>query len=516
MSSIVDKLAQSSSEDRTKADMTVVQPSTSEVVGETAVIARPFNLLTSLGVAYSITNSPLGIFLSMGSQVYFGGCPAYLYGYILMAVVGACTAVSLGELSSMYPHAGGQYHFVGRLCPPKSHRFVSYVTAILAWAGAVGSGASSVTVSAQIILGMVRFVHPGFTAQDKPWVVFVVFQAINLLIFPVNCFEKLLPHVARAALLMAVCSAGIIFVSVLAASPSKQSAEFVFADFNNVSGWPTGVAFFIGINNANWSFSCLDAATHLADELPNPRRDIPKTLLYTMLLGFTTGIPCMLALYFSIQSVEDAIDGTSGVFIMELFLQVFSGNKSAALGLESLVLISTLVSIVGIHTWQSRMAWAFSRDKGFPLHKWQSVVSPMPFGTPIAAHAWSASWTALCGCLYLASRTAFSSLISASILLQYISYSIAVVLLLLKGRSNVTPGPFWYPRLGLLCNTVTVTWTILATVFYSLPYFLPVVASEMNYSCVVLFAIFLYALGYWFTVGRASYEVPTDVFYAAN
>ena len=498
-------------DDKEKMNKVTTTTSQGVEVGDTVIVEQPFNLLSTLGVSYSITNSPLGIFLSMGSQVYFGGSPAYFYGYVLMALVGACTAVSLGELSSMYPHAGGQYHFVVRLCPRGSRRIVSYFTAILAWAGAVGSGASAVLVSAQIVLGMIKLAHPAFSAHDKPWAVFVGFQIINLLIFPVNCFEKALPHFARFALLMAVGSAVIIFVSVLAASPTKQSAEFVFADFINVSGWPTGVAFFVGINNANWSFSCLDAATHLAEEVPNPRKNIPKTLQLTVLLGLVSGIPVLLALYFSIQSVDDAIDGVSGVFIIEVFLQAFSGNKAAALGLESLVLIPTLLSIVGIHTWQSRMAWALSRDKGFPLHQYLSKIWPEPFSTPVAAHLWSSLWTALCGCLYLASTTAFSSLISASIVLQYITYSIAVSLLLLKGRANVSPGPVWYPKLGFLCNIVVVLWTFMATVFYSLPYFLPVVASQMNYVSVVLFAVVLYAMGYWFIVGKSSYVVPMDV-----
>ena len=80
----------------------------------------------------------------------------------------------------------------------------------------------------------------------------------------------------------------------------------------------------------------------------------------------------------------------------------------------------------------------------------------------------------------------------------------------MKGRSNVQPGPFWYPRPGLLCNIVVVLWTIVATVLYSLPYFRPVVASEMNYVSVILVVVILYALGYWVIVGKRSYQVPEE------
>ena len=35
---------------------------------------------------------------------------------------------AIGELSSMIPTAGGQYHWVNLLAPPSSKRFFSYIT----------------------------------------------------------------------------------------------------------------------------------------------------------------------------------------------------------------------------------------------------------------------------------------------------------------------------------------------------------------------------------------------------
>ena len=464
-------------------------------------------MISALGVAYSITNTGLGILLAIGTAVYFGGPPSYFWGFLLMTIVGFCAAVSLGELVSMYPHSGGQYFWVAQLYPAENgRRLLSYITAIFAWAGAVATGASACLVCTQIIFGMATLANPGLTIQ--PWQIFLGFQALNLACFPVNCVERGLGYFGKLALIMAISSTIVIFIAVLAVAPTKQSAAFFFTDFTNVSGWPTGLAFFIGINAPNWNFSCLDAATHLADELPDPRRNIPRVLVLTVLVGFITGLPVLMAMYFCVQSVDDAINGVSGIFSMEVFLQVFTGNKAAALGLEALVLIPGIFSIVGIHTWQSRMAWALSRDGGFPSSKYLARVASAPFGSPVYAHAWSASWTAMCGFLYLASTTAFSSLISAGIVLQYLSYSLAVGCLLLRGRSNVRPGPFFMPKLGLVCNVVVLIWTVAATVFYSLPYFMPVKAAEMNYVSVVLVFIVLYAFVYWFAVGRRAYVVP--------
>lgn len=133
-----------------------VTTNASQDVGEVIVADKHFNMIAALGIAYSITNSPLGILLALGSQMYFGGAPAYFYGFILMAIVGFCVAVSLGELTSMYPHSGGQYHWVARLSPKSCRRLLSYTTAILSWAAAVATCASSTLVCTQIVVGMIK------------------------------------------------------------------------------------------------------------------------------------------------------------------------------------------------------------------------------------------------------------------------------------------------------------------------------------------------------------------------
>jgi choline transport protein len=120
---------------------------------------------------------------------------------------------------------------------------------------------------------------------------------------------------------------------------------------------------------------------------------------------------------------------------------------------------------------------------------------------------WSASGTALFGCLYLGSDLAFNSLISTGLLLQYISYSVPVVLVLLQGRSNFQHGPFWYPKLGLIANIVMLSWTMVALVFYCFPYYTPVTAVQMNYASPVLVGIALLSMCFWFFYAKKNYEV---------
>lgn len=45
----------------------------------------------------------------------------------------------------------------------------------------------------------------------------------------------------------------VITITILAASPTKQSAKFVFTEFTNDSGWSSnGIAFITGLIGVNW------------------------------------------------------------------------------------------------------------------------------------------------------------------------------------------------------------------------------------------------------------------------
>lgn len=157
------------------------------------------------------------------------------------------------------------------------------------------------------------------------------------------------------------------------------------------------------------------------------------------------------------------------------------------------------------------MAWALARDQGWPFAERLSHVTPAPYDVPLWAHLWSCIWVAVLGCLYLGSTAAFNSFIGGGLLLQYLSYSICVIVLLIHGRNKIAHGPFWLPRFGPVANYVTLAWTIITVTFYSFPAIVPTTAETMNYvSCVLVF-ILLYSAVFWFSQGKKKYIVPAKL-----
>ena len=72
-------------------------------------------------------------------------------------------------------------------------------------------------------------------------------------------------------------------------------------------------------------------------------------------------------------------------------------------------------------------------------------------------------------------------MVTACIVLLYISYSIPVVALLIKGRDNIKHGPFWLGRFGLFANWVLLAWTLFTLIMYSFPFTKPVLPDSKSF-----------------------------------
>lgn len=224
--------------------------------------------------------------------------------------------------------------------------------------------------------------------------------------------------------------------------------------------------------NANYAFACLDCATHLAEELPRPERAIPFAILGTIVIGSVTAWTFSIALFFSISDL-DAITGTSTLVpVLELFYQAL-GSKAGAIVLEALVIATGIWCLVASHTWQTRLCWSFARDGGIPFSNVFARVEKGRGDVPLAAHGLCWFIVSALGLLYLGSSTAFNSMVIACIVLPYVSYSIPVICLLIKGRDNVKKGPFWMGKFGLFSNVILLVWTLFTLVMYSFPVYYP-------------------------------------------
>lgn len=90
---------------------------------------------------------------------------------------------------------------------------------------------------------------------------------------------------------------GVVITSVvLLATSDKTQAEDVFAQFSNETGWPDGISWILGLLQSALSLTAFDVVLHMTEEMPNPRRDSPRALIYAVGVGGITLVDAIIAI----------------------------------------------------------------------------------------------------------------------------------------------------------------------------------------------------------------------------
>lgn len=285
-----------------------------------------------------------------------------------------------------------------------------------------------------------------------------------------------------------------------------------------------------------------------------------------MLIGFLTAFPLSLAMMFGITDM-DAVLG-SALPSAEVFYQI-SGSKSImTFQMTWIILIyfgkfvllcsrpkSTTLNLYSV--FNKPMGHGRSHDLGFrkrrkicctrlhehrPLTKASLPQYGLPFSNyftrlnPRSKSPDRATFLSLCFCciyglLYLASTTAFNSIVTSAVLYlvriehpssaalgpqrkapesdrphpkQNITYAVPQGIIVARGRKRTLPPsrPFNLGRIGYVCNVLAPLLVATIGLFICFPPQLPVTAGNANYTPPILAAMFLIILALWFTIGR--------------
>lgn len=216
-----------------------------------------------LGLAFAILNSWTALAASISLALPSGGPTSVLWGLVTAGVCNVSIAASLAEFLSAYPTAGGQYHWVAVTAPPRLVAGLSYVTGFINTAGWVALTATGGLLGSQLIVGIIALRDPNYVAQR--WQQFLIYIGYTLAAFFINAFgNSMLPYFNKAAFLWSVAGFAIICITVLAtSSPNYASADFVFRDFINVTGWPDGLAWLLGLLQGGLGLTGYDAVSHM-------------------------------------------------------------------------------------------------------------------------------------------------------------------------------------------------------------------------------------------------------------
>ena len=402
----------------------------------------------------------------------------------------------------------GQVYWAAALSPPHIARFMSYLNVVFtlgAWFSWVsGTG----LVCAQAAIGLAKVAVESFVIHD--WHIYLVYVGVLAFATVSNIHLFKLYTLSMKVLMVFINVLSIIIiVAPLVLTQRKQTPKQVFVDINNVTGWSSnGFVFLLNFLPVVSLVSGFDAATHISEEIPNPGQNVPKVMFWTPVLGWTVGFAVAIAINFCISNAANMLTPVAGQAFLQLMVDSLR-HKGLVLFIQAGIVVILLWSCAGTMTTSSRMWYAFAKENGVPRSNSTSRVS-LRWLVPTRAIWLTTALAVLIGLLQLGAAIALNAINGSASACFCLSYGM-VIALRIRDRFSATPhssSHFNLGRFGLAINVISLVWCFLLFTVLLFPLYLPVSASNMNYTCAVLGGIGLLALVNWVGHAKEHYTTP--------
>jgi choline transport protein len=326
----------------------------------------------------------------------------------------------------------------------------------------------------------------------------------------------------------------IVTISIVVTS-KKASNDAVWNTVINKSGWPSdGISFCLGFVTPAFALAGTDGVVHMAEETHSPRKNIPRAMIWSILINGAAGFLFVIAILYAITDADAVVSTPTGSPIVEVFLQATRRSPQAATAMTCSVIIVLIMAFFAGMASTSRLTWAFARDKyvsfsavlsefwvpstdigysGLPFADYLKQLNPKD-KCPTRAVVLTTVIISLFSLINIGSTTAFNALLSLSVIGTYFSYGLPIILFAIRRFDPKRPivfGPWRLGKFGFAVNLVAIIFCSFLIIFLPFPTVLPVTALNMNYAVVLFAGVMGFAVVYYFTGGKDRYKGPVEV-----
>ncbi|MDQ6714187.1 MAG: amino acid permease [Candidatus Dormibacteraeota bacterium] len=477
-------------------------------LGYAQELLRKMSGFSNFAVSFTIISILSGCLTLYQYGMNTGGPVVMSIGWPLVGVMVLMVGLSMAEIASAYPTAGGLYYWSAKLANKNGPAW-SWFTG---WFNVLGQ----VGVTAGIDFGLAFFVTAFLSLQFgygtdaiNVIAVYAVVLAIHGLL---NTFGVRLVALLNNVSVWWHIVGVLVIVGALAFIPAHhQSLSYVFGHFVNNQGWTGPIAglyvFALGLLLAQYTFTGYDASAHMTEETQNAARSAPRGIVMSIVVSLIAGWVLLLGVTFAIQDYNkevaalvppaqifiDAIGSTGGKLLLLIVIgaQFFCGMSSV--------------------TANSRMIYAFSRDGALPLSNFWHRVNKRT-RTPTNSIWLAAVGAFILGLPYLTSKAgnteAYAAVTSIATIGLYIAYILPVILRLRAG-DRFQRGPWHLGSYSTIIGVIATIWVAFIVILFMLPPTNPVnLATNFNYAPVAVAVVLLIAGGWWFASARNWFKGP--------
>jgi amino acid transporter len=486
-------------------------------------LTRAWSSFTNFAISFTIISVLAGTFTNFSFAWNWGGPAAIAIGWPVLCAFVLLVAVSMSELTSAFPTAGGPYWWAAKLGGAGWSWFTGWfnIIGLVGIVAGVGYGAAiflnSVLAIYGVTIGGIDFATT--TPSNILHHTFVLFLLILLLYTGVNIFaDTLLGLFNNISVWWHVLGVALIIGVLIFVPDHHQDAGFVFGQTYNNSlfhgGATTGPFFWLyivplGFILTMYTQTGYDASAHTAEETRGAALGAAKGVWRSVFFSALIGWFVLLAFLFAASDTK-AINGAGGT-VQSIFASAMSNHLWGAKLVLIIATVGQLFCGAAGLTSASRTWYAFSRDRGMPgwwlfrrLNK-----ARVPLYAVIAVSVASliitipAYWGNNIGYPY-----AYFAITGICTLGLYLAYIIPVYLRLRQGDSFQS-GPWSLGRHYKWINVGAIAFVLLVLFALDIPFALtgvpwhdPFNVTDLNYAPLVL--LVGVAVGIWWVVSAKN------------
>lgn len=318
-------------------------------------LRREFSLGSAFAFAFAFISPIVALYGIFGLALSAAG-PSFWWGFGLVFVGQFLVALVFATLVSRWPLEGSIYQWSRRLLGSTYGWFAGWVymwTLVIAMA-TVALGAAGFTAN------IVGIEEP--SGGTLAWIALLILLAGTA----VNLVGRQALKIFMIGSIIAEVIGSVVLGTWLLLFHRHNSLSVLFegggAEFD---AWAyLSGPFLLAVAFIGWSFVGFESAGSIAEEVHNPRRDLPKAVLFS--LGFIALVVAYssLAIILAIPDLGAVAEGAVGDPVYETLTTALGAG--IAKPVQVMFVIGFLASFLALQTSASRVIWAYARDGALP------------------------------------------------------------------------------------------------------------------------------------------------------
>ena len=469
-------------------------------MGYAQELSRRMHGFSNFAISFSIICILAGGITAFPVAFSAGGPFSVVVGWLIGGLFALIVGLSMAQIASAYPTAGGLYHWASIL----GGRGYGWVCA---WINLLGLIFVVASVNVGVYLLFKDLVLGGVLGMDtSAWgyreqVIAVSLIALSQALFnhfgirtttAITDFSGYLILVVAVLLTLTFLFWGATFdlsrLTMFINNTGEAGGSFY------IEPRTAFVAFLVGLLYPVYTITGFDASAHTSEETIDARRQVPRGILHSIFWSILFGLVMAISFILAIPDLAAAAKDGPNVWF-NLF-----NNLPAPAALKDLLAVGIVVAnyccaLAGL-TSISRMVFAFARDGGLPASGALKKVSPV-HRTPVTA-IWTSAVLSVAATLY---SPAFAALAAGCAMFLYVSYAMPIAAgMVAEGKTWTEFGPF---RLGILSKPIALL-AVIGVLFVVYAGIQPPFDILISYAVGLLVLL----LVIWFAFERRRFKGP--------